>query len=263
MGGREDLSLSAPPKNTNPVPRPCTPPRLPALGGPRLYFVSFIPMLLKFWPVNSTHDYPSSAPFMGISLHTETSVSVTLLRRERECRSRRIGPHRLDGESRNERRALRRPRQHLLTLHNDSDKFEGDRLGPLVPIREYSRDVRFLPAAVQGPQRSGTMICVRSHGSVSLGRGEQAARAYVSTEKQGTPPWRSLRDPSIQSCRPTTRTVSRPRSRTERPPRRTRRPRRPRGGASTAPPCAGPRLLVPRRSTRCRFLRRRSVRPRR
>lgn len=64
-------------------------------------------------------------------------------------------------------------------------------------------------------------------------------------------------------CMVSTRRTSTRRSRAGRPPRRTRRPRRRRGRGPAAPPCAVPRPLVPRRSTRFRFPRRRSVRPRR
>ena len=57
----------------------------------------------------------------------------------------------------------------LVTLHNSSDKFEGDRLGADL---------------IAWPWYAG-------------------ARASVSMEKQGVTPLRILRDPSIQLCKPT------------------------------------------------------------
>jgi hypothetical protein len=60
-------------------------------------------------------------------------------------------------------------------------------LESLVPIREYSRDVRFVLAAVHGPQRSGTVSCVRSHGSVSPCRGEQVQGAPYRRRNRGRP----------------------------------------------------------------------------
>ena len=74
-----------------------------------------------------------------------------------------------------------------MASRNDSDNFEGIVSAPLVPIREYVRDVRFLLAAVHGPQRSGTMICARSHGSVSLSRGEQADGPPCRGRNRGRP----------------------------------------------------------------------------
>ena len=75
----------------------------------------------------------------------------------------------------------------IVTVHNGLTTSRATVWTPLVPIREYICDVRFLPAAVHGSQRSGTMTCVRSHGWVSLRRGEPADGPPCRRRTRGRP----------------------------------------------------------------------------